>query len=677
MDIVTRFLADTTQMKDADRVVNKVGVTTEQTAKKVKNLGQNMRLARGPTSALSTTAGQLGVQFQDVAVQAQMGTDAVRIFSQQAPQILSVFGPKGAVLGALAAIGAVVFTTVVDAFSMGEKSLKSFADASKQLSDNIADLSNDTLGLAESLVELAEKSEAAAKLQIAIALEAADVAAQKARESFKRLGLEGVGMRRTIEGADQATIDFAVALENLAIDGRMTIQTVERLKRASGALGLSVEEIIPLAQQLVKATDPNADASALVEFGEILAGIAQKTDTGNEKFKTYILNLLDTALKAESAEEKAKLLAQAMTDLSGAVNRSDEGAIKFVERLKEQAAAIGKTRHELMLLQAQQIKDPVLREQGIAAAKQLIAEEKRLENIKKTQEEERKRKQAEAEAARERKRQVEERIRDMAAFRKMVADEAKAIDDANDAELQYQSEKGEIFRKELEDEIKAQEEHEEAKRILADEQRKLRNLEREAEEQHKEEMRKKDIERTANYSNALLAIEDKLMKGKTEKQKAAFRIGANLLSIEKRENAAKILSDSYTAAMSAYKSLAGIPIIGPALGAAAAGVIIAAGASYATQSLAGRALGGQVRAGESYVVGERGPEVLTMGSGGRITPNEKLGSAQQVVNKTANVTFQITAVDTSGFDQLLQSRRGQIVGMINSALNDQGKRAIA
>jgi len=45
--------------------------------------------------------------------------------------------------------------------------------------------------------------------------------------------------------------------------------------------------------------------------------------------------------------------------------------------------------------------------------------------------------------------------------------------------------------------------------------------------------------------------------------------------------------------------------------------------------------------------------------------------------KTANVTFQIIANDTAGFDNLLQSRRGHIIGMINQALNDQGRPALA
>ena len=39
-----------------------------------------------------------------------------------------------------------------------------------------------------------------------------------------------------------------------------------------------------------------------------------------------------------------------------------------------------------------------------------------------------------------------------------------------------------------------------------------------------------------------------------------------------------------------------------------------------------RASGGPVSAGGSYIVGERGPEMLTMGGNGYVTPNNKLGA---------------------------------------------------
>lgn len=187
------------------------------------------------------------------------------------------------------------------------------------------------------------------------------------------------------------------------------------------------------------------------------------------------------------------------------------------------------------------------------------------------------------------------------------------------------------------------------------------------------------IEASAQQTTQLLAFEDILLKGKSESAKSAFAIGTNLLNQEKRQAAGKIITDSYAAAMAAWKSLSGIPFIGPALGAAAAGTILAAGVSYSAKSLAGRALGGQTLAGQSYVVGERGPEVLTMGSvNGKIMPNSPL--TKQTVNnsgsRSATVNFNITANDAKGFDDLLTSSRGKIIDIVNRALNDNGQGAL-
>jgi hypothetical protein len=52
----------------------------------------------------------ISMQLQDIAVQAQMGTSALTIFSQQAPQILSVFGNFGALAGGFAAVGGAAYT---------------------------------------------------------------------------------------------------------------------------------------------------------------------------------------------------------------------------------------------------------------------------------------------------------------------------------------------------------------------------------------------------------------------------------------------------------------------------------------------------------------------------------------------------------------------------------------
>jgi len=219
-----------------------------------------------------------------------------------------------------------------------------------------------------------------------------------------------------------------------------------------------------------------------------------------------------------------------------------------------------------------------------------------------------------------------------------------------------------------------------AKEAIERERKKQRGIleaQREA-AQFKKEFDRQEIEDRRIVNQSLLSLEDNLLKNKTEKQKAGYRVAVNLLDQEKRTRAVNIVSTSYEAAMKAYAAMAGIPIIGPALGAAAAATVIAAGVSFAAQSLAGRALGGQVRAGESYVVGERGPEILTMGSTGRITPNDKIQTSQtEVGNRNVNVSFNISTVDAAGFDTLLQSRRGQIIGIINTAMNERGRPALA
>ena len=626
MDVLLNFVTNTGTLKDADRLVKNVGVSTEKTAQKVSNLGKNMRLTKGPTSALSTTAGQLGVQFQDVAVQAQMGTDAIRIFSQQGPQILSVFGPKGAVIGALAAIGAVVVTTVIEAFSQGEEAIKSFGDSAKAVNDSVNQLADDSYGLAQSIVELSEKSDAAARLQIAIALEAADMAARRAREAFERLGLEGEGMYRSIEGADQVTRNFAVALENIKRDGEISATTMTLLNNVAGELGVSVGDVTAVVQEFAKASDPNADAATLVAFGETLAGLAEKASLGNTGFKEYILNLVDTALKAQTAEERARLLSQAVEDLSGAIGKSDDKAVQFVLRMEQMAKEAGKTREQILRMQAEMISDPELKARAMTAIKAI-----------------------------EDQRKAEER----------AADQKKAADDA------------EAFRKRV-------------IRIGVQKTIQLQKEQARAEEQARKEQERADADRDKKIQAEKDArVKDVLERREEEKKKrddsirmaeegfaAIAKYSKTAFEAHKVYATGKAIMDTYAAANNA---LASVPF--PFNVAVAAGIVaggLANVAAIQSQSFQGRALGGQVRGGETYVVGERGPELLTMGSGGRITPNDKMSAgAGQQVTKVANVTFQVSANDTTGFDELLQSRRGQIIGIINEALNDQGRVALA
>jgi hypothetical protein len=132
-------------------------------------------------------------------------------------------------------------------------------------------------------------------------------------------------------------------------------------------------------------------------------------------------------------------------------------------------------------------------------------------------------------------------------------------------------------------------------------------------------------------------------------------------------NIAMAVMNTYAAAS---KALATYPWpFGLIAAALAVGAGMAQVAAIRSQQYSGRAVGGPVVGGQTYMVGEKGPELFTPGSSGSITKNSDLSGGAGV-----NVTFNIQANDTTGFDELLTSRRQIIQTIISDAMLEQGRR---
>jgi tape measure domain-containing protein len=167
---------------------------------------------------------------------------------------------------------------------------------------------------------------------------------------------------------------------------------------------------------------------------------------------------------------------------------------------------------------------------------------------------------------------------------------------------------------------------------------------------------------------------------KTEAQKAQMTIEAagqmfsalgaqNKKAFEaaKAFNIANAIMNTYmavTKALAVYPFPLSLVFAGGALAMGMAQV-----AQIRSQQYSGRALGGPVMGGQTYMVGESGPELFTPNTTGSITRNGDLGGGGAV-----NVTFNIQANDTSGFDDLLMSRRGLIRSVISDAMLESGRR---
>jgi hypothetical protein len=128
--------------------LNRVNKTLNNTAKSVGNTTKTMdgqfRLIRGGL-------GQMGHQVQDIAVQLQMGQNALLVFGQQGSQIASLMGPNGAIIGAFLAVGAALGTTFLPALFESGK-------AADELAEKIEKLANNTERLTETqLAALAVK----------------------------------------------------------------------------------------------------------------------------------------------------------------------------------------------------------------------------------------------------------------------------------------------------------------------------------------------------------------------------------------------------------------------------------------------------------------------------------------------------------------------------------------
>jgi len=81
--------------------------------------------------------------------------------------------------------------------------------------------------------------------------------------------------------------------------------------------------------------------------------------------------------------------------------------------------------------------------------------------------------------------------------------------------------------------------------------------------------------------------------------------------------------------------------------------------------------GGAESKGKPVVVGERGAELIVPNSSGQIQQN-----ARGTGGGAVTVNFNIEAIDSSSFSNVLVENRGMITSIINNALNEKGRREL-
>lgn len=140
---------------------------------------------------------------------------------------------------------------------------------------------------------------------------------------------------------------------------------------------------------------------------------------------------------------------------------------------------------------------------------------------------------------------------------------------------------------------------------------------------------------------------------------------------------------AYEAANSAYASLAPIPYVGAALGAAAAGVALASGLANVAAINSARHQGGQVNKGDSVLVGERTAEVFIPETNGRIVNKQQMeamggSSGGGNVYITNNTPSKVSAeTDDQGNTYVKIEELDQLVGAALSNPNSESYQGLS
>lgn len=204
-------------------------------AKQVDQLSQSFRGMRG-------VAQSAGYQLQDIAVQAQMGTNAFVILGQQGSQFASAFGPTGAVIGAVLAVGAAVGGVLFASFMAASKAVE-------ELEENVK-------GLIKEYDQLTLAQQGIVDRGVGLVI---DDLTKKHKEEQKAIDEKTAAIKRLNEENGKTVISSAVTMGTGGLSATQQETTIDNTKRLSDAereLGALLAQRTVTERQIAELRDP-------------------------------------------------------------------------------------------------------------------------------------------------------------------------------------------------------------------------------------------------------------------------------------------------------------------------------------------------------------------------------------------------------------------------------------
>ncbi len=284
--------------------------------------------ATGAMGGMRGVAGQLGYQIQDIAVQLQMGTNALMVFGQQGSQIAAAFGPTGAVVGAFLAVGAALGTAFLPALFDSKKAADDLSESIEYLA-GIAEVDGSTgiASLTSELTRLMQVSKVSADLQLATGIAAAEKAAKDAASAISTaansitdsFGPLGVNL-------DDAVAKFDSMNARAKDFGRISASELESASETySGigdAFGFAGGKAEAFGVSLVAALSEMKRTNDVAGFESELSKLLSSFGAGNGKLSEFTISVTEFFKQARTAAETLEFLRKAQNDFNGAISES-------------------------------------------------------------------------------------------------------------------------------------------------------------------------------------------------------------------------------------------------------------------------------------------------------------------------------------------------------------------
>lgn len=306
------------KIKSLESTANKsIGAIERQFSKSstgAKKFGKAANDASARLGVAGRKAGQLGIQLSQLTGQIKGGQNAMIAISQQSQDIGFIFGPAGALGGAIVSIVAALggslipeLLGVVDTTKDLEKALESVEMRFKINSDG-------ALVLSDRIKTLAAVSKEAAETELSIALIQSEIAIAKATQ----------GITKSVDDLSGSLIK---AIDGMDKTGRAGKSAELAFKRIRKELGLTGKQAIAFADVSEKALkDPTIEN--ITEFYEL----ANSLNLSNEKLQDFY-TLVGTNLNViKQSEDGIKKLKDAIKDVDAAI--SSQGDIKKTVTIK-------------------------------------------------------------------------------------------------------------------------------------------------------------------------------------------------------------------------------------------------------------------------------------------------------------------------------------------------------